>query len=55
MVLFGVAALVSPVHGWLADQAGYRALWLVCAVCGAVCLLLTLPELRHRRSHEAQR
>ncbi|MBL8929370.1 MAG: MFS transporter [Kineosporiaceae bacterium] len=41
MVLFGVSALVSPVHGWVADTFGYRALWLICAGCGLVCLLLT--------------
>ncbi len=53
MVLFGGAALVSPVHGWVADQAGYRALWLVCAGCGLVCLALTVGPVRRDRRPSA--
>jgi MFS family permease len=46
MVLFGWGALVSPALGWVADVAGFNALWPISAAlaCVSVALTLGLPR-----------
>ncbi len=50
MALFGGSALVSPLLGFIADQAGFRVLWLIsaCLAAGSVALTLGLPRVATR-------
>ncbi len=49
MALFGGSALVSPLLGLIADQAGFRVLWLISAGLAALSVALTLglPRAGH--------
>lgn len=51
MVLFGWSALMSPLLGWIADEAGFAALWPICAGLASLSIALTLglPRLRENR------
>jgi MFS family permease len=53
-ILFGWAAVMSPVLGALADAAGFGVLWPACAgiACVSIALTLGLPAVTRPPSHD---